>query len=359
MGPTQEGFEAEWREISFLTVDGDLINRFEIFDEADLDAALARFDRAQPAGTAAGKHGEPSAYEHFEAHFAARDWDAMAEILADDVFRDDRRRVVSAELRQGRDAEIANCSALAEIGVTHVTSTSLRPAGERLALVVSASRAATSEPRRSAPRSLVIVEIDADERIVAIVVFDPDDFDAAFAELDARYLAGEAAAHARTWSAIVRAYAAINRHELPPTTPDFESSRPSAGATFAADDLTAYLRAAWDLVPRQPRLHRSCASTERSRSSRHPHGEWDLTARASTPSGGRSCFSTVDGDLFSRCEIFDEADLDAALARFDELQPADATAGKRGKPSDRALSGVLLGPRLGRHGGATGRRLLQ
>ena len=30
-------------------------------------------------------------------------------------------------------------------------------------------------------------------------------------------------------------------------------------------------------------------------------------------------FCTVDGDLINRCELFDEADLDAALARFDEL----------------------------------------
>ena len=28
---------------------------------------------------------------------------------------------------------------------------------------------------------------------------------------------------------------------------------------------------------------------------------------------------TVDGDLISRCEMFDESDLDAALARFGEL----------------------------------------
>ena len=41
---------------------------------------------------------------------------------------------------------------------------------------------------------LNIVEIDADERIAALVVFDLDDIDAAFEELDARYLAGEAAA---------------------------------------------------------------------------------------------------------------------------------------------------------------------
>jgi hypothetical protein len=28
--------------------------------------------------------------------------------------------------------------------------------------------------------------------------------------------------------------------------------------------------------------------------------------------------------LISRCEVFDEADLDAALARFDELDPPGA-----------------------------------
>jgi hypothetical protein len=32
-----------------LTVDGDRINRFEIFDEADADAALARFDELTQA----------------------------------------------------------------------------------------------------------------------------------------------------------------------------------------------------------------------------------------------------------------------------------------------------------------------
>ena len=54
-------------------------------------------------------------------------------------------------------------------------------------------------------------------------MFDVDDFDAAIAELDARYLAGEAAAHAPTWSVISGSYAAINRHELPLTTPDLVS----------------------------------------------------------------------------------------------------------------------------------------
>jgi hypothetical protein len=43
-GRSQEGFDAEWRGINILTVEADLIDHAEIFDEADLDPALARFD---------------------------------------------------------------------------------------------------------------------------------------------------------------------------------------------------------------------------------------------------------------------------------------------------------------------------
>ena len=43
-GTSQDGFNAEWRGSALFTVEGDLISRFEVFDEADLDAAIARFD---------------------------------------------------------------------------------------------------------------------------------------------------------------------------------------------------------------------------------------------------------------------------------------------------------------------------
>ena len=96
-------------------------------------------------------------------------------------------------------------------GRANITSTSLRPAGERL--VLSRARTSGRDQRAEAFHTdvLDVVEIDADERIAALVVFDPDDFDAAIAELDARYLAGEAAAHSETWSVIAEAYAALNR----------------------------------------------------------------------------------------------------------------------------------------------------
>lgn len=52
-GVSHAGFDAEWRGIDIMTVDGDLINLSEVFDEADLDTALVRFDELVPA-----PHGE-------------------------------------------------------------------------------------------------------------------------------------------------------------------------------------------------------------------------------------------------------------------------------------------------------------
>ena len=72
---------------------------------------------------------------------------------------------------------------------------------------------------RSITEALSILEIDADNRGTAKVVsLDPDDIDAAIKELDARYLAGEGAAHAHTWSVYHAGFnAAFNRHEIPAT----------------------------------------------------------------------------------------------------------------------------------------------
>ncbi len=217
-GTSQEGFEAEWREIACLTVDGDLINRSELFDEADLDAALARFDElSRPAPRL--ENAASRVVDRFWTYFAARDWDAMAEMLADDISSDDRRRVVNAGVRHGRDAEIANLRAVADVGVKNMTSTVIATRGERL--VLTRVRFSGSDQRaRGVQHRGARHRRDRRRRPDrGAVVFDLDDIDAAFAELDARYLAGEAAAHAHTWSVVAEAYAALNRHELPPTTP--------------------------------------------------------------------------------------------------------------------------------------------
>ncbi len=77
-GTSQQGFGAEWRVIGIFTFDGDLLSRCELFDEADLDAALARFDQLSPPAPRL-ENAASQVDERFATHFAARDWDAMAE----------------------------------------------------------------------------------------------------------------------------------------------------------------------------------------------------------------------------------------------------------------------------------------
>ncbi len=123
---------------------------------------------------------------------------------------------------------------------------SWRSAGSASPSCASVCRTSMKSPRHST-EMLAIGEIDADERLVASVTFDLDEIDAAFAELDARYIAGEAAAHAHTWSVIARTTAAFNRHEILAT--DWQTIDHRTLAPIDASDLPAAMRATWDLTP--------------------------------------------------------------------------------------------------------------
>ena len=67
-------------------------------------------------------------------------------------------------------------------------------------------------------------------------------------------------------------------------------------------------------------LHRDRASAERPRSCHHRRRHNRPHKGASMRSGEASTSSRSRATCSSRCEIFDEADLDAALARFEELR---------------------------------------
>ena len=149
-------------------------------------------------------------------------------------------------------------------------------------------------------------------------MFDLDDIDAAFAELDARYLAGEAAGHAESWSEITQSYAAMNRHEIPATMSEWTTIDHRVRETFEGGDLTAYARSAWELMPNvKIRIEAVHRLSDRGVVATHvAHGtsqdgfeaEWRMIA-----------LLLVQPEGPGRCELFNESDLDAALARFDEL----------------------------------------
>ena len=180
---------------------------------------------------------------------------------------------------------------------------------------------------------LCIIEIDTDRRIVAAISFDIDDIDAAFEELDARYLAGEAAAYAHTWSVISGIYSGFNRHQLPATTPDWVNVDHRLLIAIEPNDMSAFNRAVWDLTPKL-KIHVETVHRLDDLGAVVTH-----IAHGSTPEGVDAEWRmiylyTVDGDLISRGEIFDDTDLDPALARLEELHARPRGGARRDVVAD-------------------------
>ena len=115
---------------------------------------------------------------------------------------------------------------------------------------------------------------------------------------------------------------------------------------MAPGELIEYFRASWELDTGVQHLHRDSAPAERPRSGHHPR--LNGTSQEGFDAEWRTIdLVTVEGDLISRCEIFDEADLDAALARFEELHPpaprlenAASRVERRFWPASRPATGM-------------------
>jgi hypothetical protein len=312
---SHEGFGAEWRGISLVTVDGELASRSEVFDEADLDAAIAKFEQLSRP-TARLENAAARVFEHVWSHFAARDWDAMAQTVADNYVGIDHRRIVSAETQHGRHDVIRDLQAAADVGFTISMVGAIAIRGERL--VLARSRATGTDPDAIQNDALNVFEVDADNRIATVVSYDVEDIDAAIAELDARYLTGEAAAHARAWSAVAGSYAALNRHEPPLTTPDCVNVDHRQETAFGPGDVNAYIQAGWDSEQDTniyvEQVHRLSDVAVVATYAAHETSQEGLRAEWR----GIALFK-VEGDRITRTEVFDEKDIDAAIARFEGL----------------------------------------
>lgn len=316
-GISQDGLDVEWRLVDTVTVDGDLISHCEMFDEADLDAALARFEELQPQKPRRLHNAASLVSQRFLAEFAVHNWDAMADLLAEDYYQDDHRSTVNAGVRHGRDAALTNMRAVADLGIADVEVSDVATRGKYLVLTRSVFSFRNQGPEAYLAEQLDVGEITSDGRLATSVSFDADDFDAAIAELDARYLAGEAADYARSWSALTQTYAAANRQQLSLTS-DCVNIDHRRITTIETGDLATYIRTSWDeaqsfhvYIEAVHRLGtRGAVFTQAARGT-SDHG-FDAQWR-------EVIVATFEGDLVNRCELFDETDLDTALARFAEL----------------------------------------
>ena len=196
-----EGFEAEWR--ADRPLDGR--RRADEPQRGVRGVGPRRRNRDIRPATRPARPLENTAsqvWQRLNAYFSSGDWTAMSQAVAPNMIDDDRRRTVNGGVRRGRNIQIANGKAVAATGTDKMTSTVIAIRGGRLALCRSSFFVGDQQPGTFRIEFLSVVEIDVDEQVVAHVGFDIDNIDVAFEELDARYVAGEAAEDAHTWSVI-------------------------------------------------------------------------------------------------------------------------------------------------------------
>ena len=239
---------------------------------------------------------------------------------------------MNAGLRRGRDAEIANMQAIADLGVTKSTSAVIATRGERLALSRDRFSGRDQRPEAFHTEALGIVEIDADERIVARVSFDPDDIDAAFED--------SMPATSPAKRPPTRTHGRSSPRPTPRSTgassPDdagLGEHRPPARDSFRARRHDPYIRAAWDVAPdinihieavhRLSNLGAVVTHTANGTSQEGFDAEW----RESPHDGRRRPDQPLRDVRRGRPR--------RRARQVRRAQPAGAAAGKRGKPSDR------------------------
>jgi hypothetical protein len=199
----------------------------------------------------------------------------------------------------------------AGIGLTRWENEVLATRGDRLALIKGSVAVG---PSGFDIDVLQVVGVDAEGRMACHVMFHPEDEDAAFAELEARYLAGEAAPFAATWQEIVDGIDAINRRDLS-AAPDHAvvdhspQWLPAGTVSRNVGDLTELVP---DLVVRATEIHRLD----------HHGAVMTVTCEGTSDQGSRVSWSNVVVGIAgadARTELFGDEQLEAALARFEEL----------------------------------------
>ena len=209
---SRESFEAEWRDVVLLTFRDDSMSRCEVFEESDLDTALARFDelnrQVPQLENAATRQNVRLA-----AAFNRRDLESILGTVAADAQYDDRRKVLRH--KGPLNAEFVHGMLTDESKSWRLEVESIAIRGDRLALSRHTYRDAADPDRPIAVEAINLTEVSEDGLARNFTVFDTDDADAAFEELDARFQAGEAANYARTWSTIMGSTMAFNRRQIP------------------------------------------------------------------------------------------------------------------------------------------------
>ncbi len=325
-----------------------LRTRCELF-ESDREAeALARFDAL------VGLPGEPTARAPSDSYFAnaatrtlerfvrasaEHDWQALADLFAPSLRFDDRRPLLRTELP--RAGFLEQHRVLFDVPHGRWITTTIATRGERLVL----SRLLFQGDVEGGGGALEIdhlsvLEFGDDGRFGVIVLFEPADLDAAYAELDARYEAGEGAAYGRVASSgtYTRAYARRDWDAIAAMcTPTFaEHDHRAVGVLGTRHGPAAWAeteRALVELAPDSIVRFNHVRSNARGAISQltfcGADGGYEIPFLSVTALGA--------GGKLERNDLYDPEQLDVALARFAELSAATPKTERFDNASTRTL----------------------
>ncbi len=343
-----DGFEALYELWTVTRFVAGKMHDADWFGLDDAEAARARFEELAAAPPPADLDNAcVRALERLEWVSKFGDAPGAMDPLAPDVVEVDHRSGIGMGFRiEGRDALVENFVEFRRrLGLGEMRREWLAVRGDRHALATLRFVADNGFE----VSALQLYEIDPHGRLSSIDNYDVDDLDAAVAELDERYAAGEGAEHAellRRFTASMRAFSSGDVAEMAAlNSPDFEfvDHRLASWGTLSAGGFVKMTRA-FDDVARTFLVTRVRVVGHRLVAALRSHGvsregaeaEWTHSVVYETDPAGRGL----------RGELFDGADWDAALARFDELSAASPSEARTLEIENDATRAARLSWRL-------------
>jgi ketosteroid isomerase-like protein len=319
--PEGGAFESEYLAVSIVR--RGLVTRLEMFEVDAVDAALARFAELRPDLLRIPPNAATRANDLFCAYCRAGDWERLRAHYHPACVFENRRRLLRTS--GGVEMAIANAKHLWGPGVD-AEQTVLATAGDSLALQHWRFTGKEGDVLLWERESLTVAEVDAEGRIVAVIIFDVEDRAAASDELAERHarMTFPPAATDRAVEMIrarrSRDLARI-RAALPTEFHLDDHRRTGLGRIAGAEAYTAALAALFEQSPDVTvgvPLHYLAAET---------YGALCVTHTFGTLNDGgafESVFLTLalygdEGTVV--VEAFELEDLDRARARFEELRP--------------------------------------
>jgi class 3 adenylate cyclase/ketosteroid isomerase-like protein len=196
---SQDGGPFFGRVIVVLALDGDKLKSTDAYDTQDLDRALARYEELTRS-TNTIENAATRAIERFAAVWSAGDWEGVISTMAPTQRLVDRRQSAQNELGP-EEIRITLRNAL-DLGPSEWTGETIATRGDRLALTRRRWYGPGLGGAQSEMTYVEVLEVDEQGRTSWGASFDLDDLDAAFDELDNRFVGLEAAAAPAAWNVI-------------------------------------------------------------------------------------------------------------------------------------------------------------